>query len=214
MLTDSAASPTWLAADSAGRDDVVREANGAGSTVVPDSRGEDRAQLFAALYRKHRSSLVWHVRAQGATESEASDAVQEAFAAALRAGRIRDDNAWHAWLRTVAVRSFRHVRRGAGPAHGVIVEPVAVVEMTDPHRPPEMSAADASALQAQEQFVLTLLNRLPPLQRLVFSLHYEGCSTREIATQLGMQDAAIRKNISRARRLLAELVSKVGDDET
>lgn len=166
--------------------------------------GEDQ---FAALYRRHRSALVWHVRCHGASQAEAADAVQDAFACALRAQRqIRDPGAWPAWLRTVAVRCYlRSLARHGGPfgddpSAARIVTMAELPELSAPHAT-DLPAADAERRQ-QEEFVLSLLAALPPRQRQVFALHYEGLNTAEIATHLGMADAAVRQNIARARAAL------------
>jgi len=167
--------------------------------------GEDE---FAALYRQHRSALVWHVRCHGASQAEAADAVQDAFAYALRAAdRVRDHNAWPAWLRTVAVRCYLRSlashggHRSGGPA---VVSVVTVAEVPD--RPATVDPAADSQLQEQEELVLRLLAVLPPQQRRVFALHYEGWSTAEIARQLTMDQAAVRQNIARARATLRQSI--------
>jgi RNA polymerase sigma-70 factor (ECF subfamily) len=150
---------------------------------------------FATLYRRHRSALVWYLRCQGASQAEAADAVQDAFAEALRAAdEIRDARAWGAWLRTVAVRCYR---RGTS-AIATVAEP------------PDLAGPDAAAAHAerrqQEQRVLALIAGLPQQQRRVFALHYEGWSTAEISTQLGMEQAAVRQNVARARAALRQWI--------
>ncbi|MHB1592820.1 MAG: sigma factor [Streptosporangiaceae bacterium] len=74
------------------------------------------------MYRQLRSPLLWHLRCMGASQPEAADAVQDAFAHALLASdRLRDDHAWPAWLRTVAARSSSTENSGApGPRAGVL----------------------------------------------------------------------------------------------
>jgi RNA polymerase sigma factor (sigma-70 family) len=161
------------------------------------------SEEFAALYREHRSALLWHLRCLGASEAEAADAVQDAFACALRDWRhVRDGRAWPAWLRTVAVRCYlrslaRHGRRGSR----VSVFPVADVPDTT------LARDAAESMAGQQEAVLSLLAALPPQQQRVFALHYEGWSTAEIAAQLGMDRAAVRQNISRARAALREAVT-------
>ncbi len=73
------------------------------------------------------------------------------------------------------------------------------------------SIDDAVEARSRERLVLALMNALPPRQRIVFCLHLEGLSTREIAAELGSQEPAVRKNLSRARRYLRELISQ-GDE--
>ncbi len=151
---------------------------------------------FAALYRQHRSALVWYLRCQGASQAEAADAVQDAFACALRAtDQVRDRRAWPAWLRKVAFRCYlRSLARRDGLPLLTVAEVPDLPAVGDP-------AADAE-LREQEEFVLSGLAMLPPRQRLVFTLHYEGWSAGQIAADLGMDNAAVRQNIARARAAL------------
>jgi len=155
---------------------------------------------FTALYRQQRSALLWHLRCLGATQADAADAVQDAFAQALRAAEhVRDDRAWPAWLRTVAVRCFlRSAARQGGPARAVSVLTMADV--------PDLEVAGDAAgevqVRVEQEAVLSLLAALPPQQRRVFALHYEGCSTAEIAAALVMDQAAVRQNLARARAAL------------
>ena len=156
--------------------------------------GEDE---FAALYLQHRSALVWHLRSHGASPAEAADAVQEAFACALRDdAQIRDQQAWPAWLRTVAFRCY--LRALSEPGRSAV--PVADVPESLTEHLPESDIDQ----RAEEELVLTLLARLPMQQRRVFTLHYEGWTTAEIATHLGMRAAAVRQNLARARSTLRE----------
>ncbi len=153
---------------------------------------------FAALYRQLRSPLLWHLRCLGASPAEAADAVQDAFAHALGAAdRQRDELAWPAWLRTVAVRSYLRTVAAGGRGQ------VSVQTMADV---PEVrvSADSAAEVQArlEEEMVFSLVATLPPRQRLVFALHFEGCGTAEIAASLSMTQAAVRQNLARARAAL------------
>jgi RNA polymerase sigma factor (sigma-70 family) len=151
---------------------------------------------FAALYRQHRSALVWHVMCLGASQADAADAVQDAFAYALRAAeQVRDHRAWPAWLRTVAARCYLRsaARRG-----------VTVAEIPDTR----VAGPDDNDGGWQREFVLSLLAALPPKQRHVFALHYEGLSTAEIAAQLGLDQAAVRQNVARARASLKRAITQ------
>jgi RNA polymerase sigma factor (sigma-70 family) len=159
---------------------------------------------FAALYRQQRSPLLWHLRCLGASSAEAADAVQDAFAYALRAaGQIRDDRAWPAWLRTVAVRCYLRSIATRGGVRGAAHAAVSVLSVADV--PDHGTSADPAAeaqLRQQEETVFSLLATLPPQQRRVFALHYEGWSTADIATALAIDQAAVRQNLARARATL------------
>ena len=168
--------------------------------------GEDE---FAALYRQHRAALVWYLRCHGASEPEAADAVQDAFAHALRAAaQVRDRGAWPAWLHTVAVRCYlRSVASRPGLARG---GPAAVSFGAMPDIPDRPAGADPAAdaeLREQEDVVIALIAALPPRQRRVFALHYEGWSTAEIAAALGIRPAAARQNLARARAALRQAIT-------
>lgn len=64
------------------------------------------------------------------------------------------------------------------------------------------SAADAAALNEENRLVLTELTLLPGKQRQVMVGHYDGLSHEQIADLLGMRTAAVRQNLSRARKTL------------
>lgn len=172
--------------------------------------GEDE---FAALYLQHRSALVWYLRGHGASQAEAADAVQDAFAYALRdADQVSDRRAWPSWLRTVAFRCYLRSVGGCGSSgqdgsgHD---GPAPVTVVCVPELPDKAVAAEPATdaeLRAQEEFVLSLLAALPMQQRRVFTLHYEGWASAEIAAQLGMHKAAVRQNIARARSALRSLL--------
>lgn len=158
---------------------------------------------FAALYRQHRSALVWYLRCHGAGQPEAADAVQDAFACALAAAdQVRDQHAWPAWLRTVAMRCYlRALASRSGPNPDEKAR-VSVFTMADVPDVPVAPGPDSPETRYQEELVLSLLSELPPQQQRVFALCYEGWSTAEIAAQLGMDQAAVRQNIARARAAL------------
>jgi len=158
---------------------------------------------FAALYRRHRSALVWYLRCHGAGQPEAADAVQDAFACALvAADQVRDRRAWPAWLRTVAMRCYLRALTGRGGRAADETAAVSVLTMADVPDVAVAAGAGAAETRHQEELVLSLLSELPPQQQRVFALCYEGWSTAEIAAQLEMDQAAVRQNIARARAAL------------
>lgn len=183
------------------RADSARRAD----ALLPRDAASD-ASDFAALYRRQRSLLIWHLRSHGASQAEAADAVQDAFAEALLArDRMRDEAAWPAWLRTVAVRSYQRARAAREAGQAAAVVPVAeLAGVADA----SAASGDAAELRRQEEVILALLAALPPQQRRVFTLHYEGWTTGEIAALLGIRQAAVRQNITRARRSLRNALER------
>jgi RNA polymerase sigma factor (sigma-70 family) len=63
-------------------------------------------------------------------------------------------------------------------------------------------------MHLQEEAVFSLLATLPPQQRRVFALHYEGWSTAEIAAALTIGAAAVRQNLARARATLKRAITQ------
>ncbi|WP_327250093.1 RNA polymerase sigma factor [Streptomyces sp. NBC_01320] len=62
----------------------------------------------------------------------------------------------------------------------------------------------ATELNEQQRHVLHTLLQLPFKQRSVMAWHLDGFSTAEIAESMGLEQAAVLQNLSRARRTLKQ----------
>jgi RNA polymerase sigma factor (sigma-70 family) len=155
---------------------------------------------FEALYRAKRSALVRFVRLAGATEEEANDAAQTAFAALLQVTYpIREPMGW---LCRTALNDFRRSNlRVPSRRRKVVERPIPPREIPEPSASVP-SAAEVAALGDQARGVLAELARLPGKQRQVMVAHYDGLSHEQIAELLGMGTDAVRQNLSRARKAL------------
>jgi RNA polymerase sigma-70 factor (ECF subfamily) len=155
---------------------------------------------FEVLYRAKRSALVRFVRLVGATEEEAHDAAQTAFAQLLQVTYpIREPMGW---LCRTALNEFRRSNlRVPSRRRKVIERPISPWEVPEPSASAP-SAAEVAALGDQARGVLTELARLPDKQRQVMVAHYGGLSHEQIAELLGMGTDAVRQNLSRARKTL------------
>jgi RNA polymerase sigma factor (sigma-70 family) len=155
---------------------------------------------FDTFYRTNRSVLVRFVRLAGATEDEADDAVQSAFAALLRASYpIRDPLGW---LCRTALNDYRCSNpRIPSRRRKVTESPIPPQEIPEPGRFVP-SAAGVAALEEENHVVLCELALLPGKQRQVMVAHYEGLSHEQIADLVEMGIDAVRPNLSRARRTL------------
>lgn len=155
---------------------------------------------FDTFYRANRSALVRFVRLAGATEDEANDAVQTAFAQLLQVTYpIRDQVAW---LHRTALNDFRCSNpRIPSRRRKVIENPLPPQEIPEPSTFVP-SAADLAALHEENHVVLTELALLPGKQRQVMVAHYDGLSHEQIADLFGMGTDAVRQNLSRARKTL------------
>jgi RNA polymerase sigma-70 factor (ECF subfamily) len=155
---------------------------------------------FEALYRANRSALVRFVRLAGATDEEANDAAQTAFAALLQVTYpIREPMGW---LCRTALNDFRRSNlRVASRRRKVVERPIPPWEIPEPGASVP-SAAEVAAVAEQTRVVLTELACLPGRQRQVMVAHYDGLSHEQIADLLGMGTDAVRQNLSRARKTL------------
>jgi RNA polymerase sigma factor (sigma-70 family) len=149
--------------------------------------GVDFEEFFAA----ERKPLIRFVRSLGAGPDLAADIAQTAFERALPAwGTIRHPRAW---LRRVAQNELTRVARSSGRE-----TPVESL----PDRAGVLSAAMDVELRAQSRDVMAALAGLPTRQRQAMAWFYDGFTPAEIARELGDSPAAVRQNLSKARKKL------------
>ncbi len=162
------------------------------ATQKRDPTPRARQAEWEACYRAEMPQLIRYLmKCFGESDMrDAADAAQTAFTELF----IRWDTVGNprAWLRTVA---FRQMLR----------QPAEYPLDTQPE-PSVLSASSPVVLREQELQVLTALRRLPLAQRQVMALVYDQFSYREIAGIVGKNEAAVRKNIERARTALQEIL--------
>jgi RNA polymerase sigma-70 factor, ECF subfamily len=144
----------------------------------------DRDSL-EGVYRAHGKRLWWALLAFTGDREIASDAVAEAFAQALRAGRrIRSPADW-VWR--VAFR-------------------IAAGELKDRGRFGKVEERSYE-LDERAHAVIAALGRLSPRQRRAVVLHYyAGFTAREIASMTGSAGATVAVHLHRARKKLRDLL--------
>ena len=152
----------------------------------------DLDALYTASYRR----LVVQVYAICGDLSDAEDAVQEAFVAALRKGRELDGIAnTDAWLRRVALNRLR-----AGWRHAAVVVRYQAA-VPGPQAPVEVGPEHVA--------IVTALAQLDPNQRRVMVLHHlADLGTAQIADELGIPEGTVKSRLSRARTQLAGLLDE------
>jgi RNA polymerase sigma factor (sigma-70 family) len=141
---------------------------------------------FEAFYRKEMAALIRFMRRYGADVYSAADAVQDAFTEAYPQWEAIGEP--RAWLRLVACRIYYRRRLRETPVEDV------------PDRP--MIYQDPVEAREQSHRVFEALAALPERQRQVMAWHLDGYGHAEIAGLLGISQAAVRQNLSRARRAL------------
>lgn len=139
------------------------------------------------------------------------DVAQEAFLAAWQQlRRLRSPDSFLPWLRQItrnlARDHLRAQRRSRAPEGDV---EALLAQVADPHPEPAEHAAE----REQQAVAAAVIDSLPEDSREVLLLYYrEGQSSRQVAALLGLQDAAVRKRLSRAReRVREELLQRLGE---
>jgi RNA polymerase sigma-70 factor (ECF subfamily) len=147
-------------------------------------------ELYDASYRR----LVVQMYAICGDLSDAEDAVQEGFVAALRKQRqIATVHNPEAWVRTTAVNHLRSRWRHA-----------AVVRKYQPRVP---GPQEAIQVGPEHVAIVNALAQVDASQREVVVLHYlADLGTAEIATELGIPEGTVKSRLARARARLAPLL--------
>ncbi|MEO0601634.1 MAG: sigma-70 family RNA polymerase sigma factor [Myxococcota bacterium] len=151
-------------------------------------RHADRA--FEALVEQHYA-LVWSIcRSVLSERALADEVVQDVFVGLWQHGPPTGDvGEIRAWLRTVARRrAIDRLRQRTRQTR---------LHAAASHRDPE--PVDGTAHVA----IGEAMGRLPDDERaLLVRFHIEGASSKAVAEELGISDAAVRKRLSRARESL------------
>jgi RNA polymerase sigma factor (sigma-70 family) len=139
------------------------------------------------------------------------DIAQEAFLSAWQnLRRLKTADSFLPWLRQITRNLARdHLRGGKRrPLDGEAAE-LAIAHAADPSASPMQQLID----DEREAAAADLISELPADSREVLLLYYrEGQSSQQVATLLGMSDAAVRKRLSRARQSVREgLLQRFGE---
>jgi len=173
------------------------------------ARGDREAygRIVAGCQRTVTSIALAIVRDVPASE----DIAQEAFLSAWQNLRkLKNPGSFLPWLRQITRNLARdHLRAQFHRANpGGDVEAI-IASVADPHPGPAEQLAD----QQEQAAAADVIDQLPEDTREILLLYYrEGQNTRQVASLLGMQDAAVRKRLSRARQQVrAELLQRLGE---
>jgi RNA polymerase sigma-70 factor, ECF subfamily len=189
----------------------------AGQTLVPawmeivespvHDQARERAQQEAleALVDQYATTLYRVAFSVLRNQSDAEDAVQEAFLRVLRhretLGDIRDHRVW--LIRIVwNIVLDRKRRAKTRPETDDIADVARVMPATG------LTAEERAAAAQHHAHVLTCVEKLPAREREVMMLSaFEELSSVEIAAVLDVTESSVRSRLFRARNLLAELLS-------
>jgi RNA polymerase sigma-70 factor (ECF subfamily) len=173
--------------------------------------GDSRA--FAGLMRKYNRRLYRVARSVLRDDTEAEDALQDAYLLAYRGlPEFRGQSALGTWLTRIVVNAALAHRRKAWRLAEVIQ---LSAEPTMDEHPSPIEARDESgqpehaALRAQtRRLIEAKIDTLPESFRTVFVLRaLEELSVEETSDTLGIPEATVRSRYFRARSLLREALA-------
>jgi len=168
-----------------------------GRVPVPEPPAD---ATFIAFYREFVPTLVAFLLWQGARLPDAAEIAQETMLQAYRHWvTVRQPRAW---ARRVASRMY--TRRIAS------IEEFTVSEVPD--RAPLLPSQTNLEAWEQRHEILRLLATLLARQRQVMAWTLDGYGPSEIAEELRITPEAVRSNLMKARRALAERIRQAGGD--
>lgn len=173
------------------------------------ARGDDKA--FEIIMRRNNRALYRAARSILHEDSEAEDAVQEAYLRAYQAlGAFRGDSKLSTWLTRIAINeALDKMRRRKQEQGTVLLENVVDLES---HLESGIAAKcgpeapERAVMRAQTRKLLEhKIDQLPAAFRTVFVLRaLQEMSVEETAVCLGIPEATVRTRFFRARSLLRE----------
>ena len=154
-------------------------------------------EAFGRLVRRYQGMAVARAYAVLHDRGEAEDSAQEAFLRAFRVlDQLRQPEAFAPWLLQIVVNIARRAAAKRARRPAALLDP-------DPgsHPSPRADVTDAVAA-------------LPEGYQQVIHLHYaQGYSCAEIGRLLGLEVGSVTSRLSRARRMLREMLSEEHDTE-
>jgi RNA polymerase sigma factor (sigma-70 family) len=177
---------------------------------LPAARGGDHA-AYGRIVAACQNTVTAVALAITRDVSASEDIAQEAFLNAWQhLERLHNPDSFLPWLRQIARNLARdHLRRYRDqPLDGPNAELVLAMAADPGPQPMQKLLEDEHETTAAE-----LIAALPEDSRETLLLFYrEGQSSQQVATLLGITDAAVRKRLSRARQLVRDdLIRRFGE---
>ena len=170
---------------------------------------EGNEDAFRRLYDDHKERVFSIAYRYMRSVHDAEDVMQETFIKAFkRMGTFsfRNDAAFGTWLSSICINcAIDHLRKqkrrkmnATIPLDAMIVDP------------PAGEASPEAAVEVEEtaRLVRDAAEKLPPRQRVVFDLRYNGHhSIREIANLLDCSENAVKTHLFRSTRKLKSMLA-------
>lgn len=168
------------------------------STRAAAGTGPSFDRRFEELFDAHFKRIHRFVSRLSGDRELAADLAQESFVRLYRRGSV--PQRVEAWLITVALNLFRNAkstrsrrRRLLTPSRGEHL-----------HADAPLSPAQALDADAVRRRVRVAIDRLPERERSMLLLRAEGCSYRDIAAALDLNEASVGTLLARARSAFRE----------
>ena len=190
-------------------------ADGADDEALAAQASRGQHDAFDALARRYQAR-IYRLASRMVGRDDAADVVQESFLAAYRhIGSFRQDAKFSTWLYRIATNAaLMHLRsRARRPSESI--EAFLPEFNTDGRHcaTPEQLRIPADAEDRLDRAGLAAkaaaaLTRLPETQRSAFVLRdLEDLPTSEVAVILGIEPAAVRQRVHRARLVLRGMLN-------
>ncbi|WP_019988735.1 RNA polymerase sigma factor [Rudanella lutea] len=170
--------------------------------LVEGCRKQDRA-MQRQLYERFASKLFVVSKRYTKDATDAEDVLQEAFIKIYRfIDQFRFDCPLEAWLKRIVINTaLKYIRTQQPWSQSTDIEELA----------PLLAQADQSLPTLNYQYLLALIQELPPGCRAVFNLYaIEGYNHPEISELLNISEGTSKSQYARARALLQHKIQSDG----
>ncbi len=166
--------------------------------LVEGCRRQDRV-VQRLLYERYAGKLFVVCKRYVKDADEAEDALQDAFVKIFRhIDTFRFECPLEAWLKRIVINTALKVLRKQKPWETMSNDSMDVQEIAS-----VLPQADESLPALNYQYLLQLVQELPPGCRMVFNLYaIEGYNHPEIAKMLAIAEGTSKSQYARARDLL------------
>ena len=170
-----------------------------------------RGRFDALVVRQQRraSRIAYHVLRNAA---DADEAVQDAFLKVFtHIESFREELPFEVWFTRILINGCLDRQKSRRRRERWIVPSVETGEgerdRIEAARASGSSPEEALLLRERRSQIANAVGRLPERQRAIFLLcHYEGCSSKEVGTMIGLNESTVRVHLFRAVRKLRSLL--------
>ena len=169
-------------------------------------------QAFRLLIKQHERLVAHMIGRVIKSDVEREELCQDVFLRVLeKIGEFTFQSRLSTWIATIAYRqAINHLRKRKLLLSDIPDEEQLSRQFVEPENPESLFSD-----QDMNEFVLKLMDQLPPQYKLVLTLyHVDDMNYSEIGEITGMPEGTVKNYLFRARHLLKEKVKKyIGKEE-